>query len=147
MILSKEIRELKQTTGTEASIFVVTKDNKLYCVNGQHRFQDMRAHVFDTNVSNDEMGESESKTLDSSVHEDESQCTFNRQIGTMSQEEDLEKALTPPHVVWREAFDAATLDATGDGRSSNVDRDGSATTTVSCAFGSRLGRSGIRHAC
>ncbi|KAH0981159.1 hypothetical protein GBA52_008336 [Prunus armeniaca] len=43
MILSKEIRELKQTTRTEASIFVVTKDNELYCVNRQHRFQDMRA--------------------------------------------------------------------------------------------------------
>ncbi|VVA39820.1 Hypothetical predicted protein, partial [Prunus dulcis] len=86
MVLSKEIRDLKQTTRTEASIFVVTNDNKLYCVNGKHRFQDMRAHVFDTNVSNDEMGELKSETLDSSVDEDESQCTFNRQIGTMSQE-------------------------------------------------------------
>ncbi|PQP94955.1 hypothetical protein Pyn_40205 [Prunus yedoensis var. nudiflora] len=112
MVLSNEIRELKETTGTEATVFVMTKDKKLYCVNGQHRFKDMRA-----NLSN-----------------------LNKEV--------LEKALVLPPVARHKAsFDSTTVEATSDGGTSNVDRDGSATATVSCAYGSGLGRSRTRRAC
>ncbi|KAL6289126.1 hypothetical protein ACE6H2_006636 [Prunus campanulata] len=148
MVLSNEIRELKETTGIEATVFVMTKDKKLYCVNGQHRFKDMRANLSNLNVSNDEIWESENETLDSRVDKDGIQFSYNRLIEIMGQKEVLEKALALPPMARHEAsFDSTTVEATSDGGTSNVDRDGSATATVSCAYGSGLGRSRVRRAC
>lgn len=148
MVLSKEIRELKETTGIDATVFIMTKDKKLYCVSGQHCFQDMRANLSNLNVSKDEIWESESETLDSRVDKDGSQFSYNQLIGIMGQKEVLEKALALPSVARNKAsFDPTIVEATSDGGTSNVNRDGSATATVSCAYGSGLGRSRVRYAC
>ncbi|CAL2238963.1 unnamed protein product [Prunus armeniaca] len=148
IVLSKEICDLKETTGIDATVLVMTKDKKLYCVNGQHRFQDMRANLSNLNVSNDEIWESKSEALDSRVDKNGSQFSYNRLIGIMGQKEVLEKAPALPLVARNKAsFDPTTVEATSDGGTSNVDRDGSATATVSYAHGSGLGRSRVRRAC